>query len=582
MTYFLGINLSHDASAAIVNSSGKVIFAVSEERLSRIKNHSGVPRRSINLLLENFHGPISKVVIGSDFNIDLRKSRSKISQILDSPSSKEGDPYPHPVPGFSLRGRGVQNPRTLVEQAILESSCKLGKKVDFAWINHHDSHLGQALSVSTSDPSLLISLDGHGDGESGAVSLKHQNEITKLLRIKDLDSLGELYSSVTKRYNFKANHHEGKITGLAAFGNYSKAVDVLLKYVSVSSGNVEITNLKGFKKQIVDRTFPSQLRKRFSTSMDCLVSMAEAKSNHYADLAFAVQMVLEESVLEITRYWKSKTNAKSLSLAGGVFANVKLNQRLAEELDFESVRIFPNMGDGGISIGGVWTYLFERGLLENKEEAFDDMFLVPSPINENEELLASINKVNFRKISKSHLPKEIANAISRGKLVGLHIGKMEFGPRALGNRSILIDPRLDDINKIANARLKRTEFMPFAPAVLEEETAAWFDFDRIKDLYPFDYMTMTCHVRSKIQSLIPAVVHIDGTARPQIVKRKKTPLYWEILNEFRNITGIPIVINTSFNVHEEPINYDLNDSISALKRKSVDMIFTESGCLEEL
>ena len=321
---------------------------MSEERLSRIKNHSGVPRRSINLLLENFNDSISNIVIGSDSNIDLRKSRSKISQISNSPSSKEGENYPFPVPGFP-RG-GVNNPKALIEQAILESSNKLDKDLDFAWINHHDSHLGQALSVSTSIPSLLISLDAHGDGESGAVSFKNQNEITKLTRFKDLDSLGELYSSVTKRYNFKANHHEGKITGLAAFGNYSKAVDVLLKYVSVSSGNIDIKHLKGFKKRFVERAMPFKLTKKFSTSMDNLISIAEAKSNNYADLAFAVQIVLEESVLEITRYWKNRTNARGLSLAGGVFANVKLNQRLAEELNFESVRIFPNMGDGGISV----------------------------------------------------------------------------------------------------------------------------------------------------------------------------------------------------------------------------------------
>ena len=124
--------------------------------------------------------------------------------------------------------------------------------------------------------------------------------------------------------------------------------------------------------------------------------------------------------------------------------------------------------------------------------------------------------------------------------------------------------------------------MPFAPAVLEEEASAWFNFDGIKDLYPFEYMTMTCRVRSEIQGLIPAVVHIDGTARPQIVKRNQTPIYWEVLNEFKNITGIPLVINTSFNVHEEPINYDLTDSISALKRNSLDMIFTELGCFQDL
>ena len=209
------------------------------------------------------------------------------------------------------------------------------------------------------------------------------------------------------------------------------------------------------------------------------------------------------------------------------------------------------------------------------------MFLAPIKANENEELLANANQLIYRGISRSDLPHEIAVAIANSKLVGIHLGNMEFGPRALGNRSILLDPRFANINKIANDRLKRTEFMPFAPAILEEEATSWFNFDKIKDRFPFEYMTMTCSVLPEKRSLIPAVVHVDGTARPQIVKKNLSPLYWEIIEEFRKITNIPVVINTSFNVHEEPINCSLNDSISALKRKSVDIVFTEKGCFQE-
>ena len=580
MNYFLGINLSHDASAAIIDGQGRIISAISEERLSRIKNHSGLPVRSINFLIECFNEPITSIIIGSDSTIDSRKSRSKISQISKSPSSKEGDPYPYPVPALPNLN-AYSDPRLAIERTILEYCNKLDAQTSFIWINHHDSHLGQALCVSSKIPSLLISLDGHGDGESGAVSFRNGNKITNLTRFKDLDSLGELYGAVTNRYNFKPNHHEGKITGLAAYGEYSRAVDVLLQYVSVINGEVSIKNLSGLRGILVEKVFPNIVKKRCGTSLRNIIDIAEAETNNYADLAFAIQLVLEQSVLELTSYWKSKTDAKGVSLAGGVFANVKLNQRIAEELDFESVRIFPNMGDGGISVGGVWSYLSKEKNLSDLENAFDNMFLAPIKANENEELLANANQLIYRGISRSDLPHEIAVAIANSKLVGIHLGNMEFGPRALGNRSILLDPRFANINKIANDRLKRTEFMPFAPAILEEEATSWFNFDKIKDRFPFEYMTMTCSVLPEKRSLIPAVVHVDGTARPQIVKRNLTPLYWESIDEFRKITNIPVVINTSFNVHEEPINCSLSDSISALKRKSVDIIFTEKGCFQE-
>jgi carbamoyltransferase len=564
---------------AIVESSGKIVSAISEERLSRIKNHSGIPIRSIDAILKNFNHEIHHIVIGSDKNIDMRKAKSKLSQISKSPSSKEGEPYPNSVPGFYLPP--AKNPRQLIEIAILKSSEKLNRNSDLIWINHHDSHLGQALSVSKSIPSLLISLDGHGDGESGAVSFKKENKITSLARFKDLDSLGELYSAVTNKYNFKPGHHEGKITGLAAYGNYSSAVDVLYRHVSITNGKIEIENLKGLKRILKEKFLPQILKRKFVTSIHSLVDIAEACTENYADLAFAVQEVLEQSVMEIARYWKKETGAKGLSLAGGVFSNVRLNQKLAEELGFESVRVFPNMGDGGISVGGVWSYLSKMGKLENLNNAFNDMYLSPNLPTEDERVLATKNSLIYREILKSELPLEIAIAISNSKLVGIHFGSMEFGPRALGNRSILIDPRFKDINRIANTRLRRTEFMPFAPAVKEENAASWFDFDKIKDLFPFEYMTMTCRVRPEKQTYIPAVVHVDGTARPQIVRQRSNPLYWAIINEFQKITNIPVVINTSFNVHEEPINAKLEDSISALKRRSVDIIFTENGCFQE-
>ena len=569
----LGINISHDASVAVLDKNGKILKAVSEERLSRKKNHSGIPIRAINYI-KDFNYDIETVVIGSDSKLSKRKLEVMESQISGLASASEGENWPYVVPGF--RSSKTLNVKNGFETLILKHFDFLNAAT-FKWMNHHDSHLGQSLSVSSNDLTLLMSLDGHGDGESGAIAVSRDYHLKNLSRFKELDSLGDLYSAVTKRYNFKINRHEGKITGLAGFGEYSGGVEVLLKYVNIKAGKPYIHNLSGLKSRIVKNLVPRRFTKKFILDMDSIVQLAENETKNYADLAFAIQFVLEESVLEIARYWKAKTNTERLAVAGGVFSNVKLNQRLAEELNFKSVRVFPNMGDGGISVGGVWAYLEKSGRLEMPVDILQSMYLASNVENLSEIEIAKQFKLSFQAITRKELPVEIASCVNEGKMVGLHFGDMEFGPRALGNRSIVIDPRIKSINEIANKRLKRTEFMPFAPVVLAEFSRKYFELDKIPDLMPFLFMTMTCSVRQEHRSLIPAVVHIDGTARPQIIYKESNLLYWEVLEQFRILSGLPILVNTSFNVHEEPINFTLSDSLLALNQDAVDIVFTQSG-----
>ena len=266
-------------------------------------------------------------------------------------------------------------------------------------------------------------------------------------------------------------------------------------------------------------------------------------------------------------------------MAGGVFANVKINQRISEHPLVKDVQVFPNMGDGGIALGGIWQYLQAQGELQ-QGDLYRSMHLAPISTFSIEKELHELSSDSSLKVTPFNTENEkyqtAAEWISKGKLVALHEGPMEFGPRALGNRSLLLDPRDTSIQVSVNKKLQRTEFMPFAPMILEEDFFEWFDITPTQTLTPFKYMTMTCNVKRDKVHLIPAVVHVDGTARPQTVNRSENKSSYGILVEFKKRTGIPVLVNTSLNIHEEPINNNLSDSVKALKREVIDCIISEN------
>ena len=575
---YLGINLGHDSSVAITDESGVVLHAISEERLSRIKIHTGIPVKAIELL-GRYHNlyEIKNVVIGNNKTLRPELLRRMLADLEYPMYRKSG--LNQPVnPGLP-----IPTEQTKIHENFFVAIKKLlGDSKNIFMPKHHDSHLGCAIGVANIGKSaLLLSLDGKGDGESGAVSSMNNDEksssssYTEHARFPTLDSLGLLYSAVTQAYNFQPGNHEGKITGLAAYGSYSEAVDVLLKYVTVLNGIPTINQVKGFKERFLRRSLNRVgLGKFAAKSLEEIVSIAESKTFNYPDLAFAIQTVLEKSVIEIVTHWQKKLSCETLALTGGVFANVKLNQKLSELELFHDVRIFPNMGDGGIALGGIWFELYKTGRL-SKSTLFNNMFLAPDLNSDDniffEKILAEKN-LNLEKIKSEDLATHIALLLSKGQIGSIHKGKMEFGPRALCNRSILADPRNNNINVQLNERLKRTEFMPFAPAVKQERFTDYFEISSSQSIFPFKFMTMTCNVKPEFAKKFPAVVHIDGTARPQIIDKSEDKIMWEILDEFEKLSGVGILVNTSFNMHEEPINYRLEDSIEALRKKAVDFL----------
>jgi carbamoyltransferase len=575
---FLGVNISHDASAALLTPEGFVKMAVAEERFSRVKNHVGIPVNSVSSLLAS-GVDISEIVIGTFENPSIGDAKRMISNLLGNPSNPNGT-WKSVFPGFEKSMKNLEglSAKQIIEmefeKIFLEFSANLPK---VKWINHHLSHLGCSLGITNASRTLLISLDGEGDGESGAIALAQEGKMDVLSRFSRLDSLGNLYSAVTERYNFKSGKHEGKITGLAAFGNRSAACEVLMDFVEVVDGIPHIRLVRDFKDRLSNKARKSLgLGSTSARSLDEIVSLAESQTHNYADLAYAIQNILEKSVIEIVNYWTKRTETRRLALAGGVFANVKLNQKIAEIDGIESVRVFPNMGDGGISIGGVW-YRISSTIGLPDTDLISNMYLSPDTKLQDSKLLDSLssqNGVNVEQVPLSQIPKRCARDLSNGYITAFHYGAMEFGPRALGHRSLLADPRDSNVIKDLNRRLSRTEFMPFAPIVSQEDAHKYFVLP--EDLQPFDYMTMTCNVKSHFRSALPAVTHIDGTARPQIVSKMSNEILWRLLKEFETLTSIPILVNTSLNIHEDPINYCLNDSIKALKKGAFDILYYEN------
>jgi len=572
----LGISLSHDASVAVTTDDGRVLEAIGEERLSRVKNHWGIPKLSIAHVSQRYD--FKKIVIGSHFNLSRKEFEIFEAQLLGNPSNPPGK-YCPPFPGFvsSYSKYSVKRAMELIILSLLDKRQDLSK-IEFVWIRHHDAHTGATLPLFPDSKFLVFSFDGHGDGLSSQITkvstIEGQQEAEILVRTARKNSLGSIYSACTEVYNFKPNNHEGKITGLSATGETSPAIPYLRKHIRIRSGIHSIRIYQNSTNIIL-----TKILKVFGFRLGLprthyeIIAKARLLTSRYGDLAFAVQRVLEEKLLQIVSYYVSKFRLGRVALTGGLFANVVFNAKIAQVPGVSDVRIFPNMGDGGLSLGGIWWHLFKRGQLSS-EVMPKSMFLAPETESEDKLYFSSLLQDPMLIVEKTSNEDSIAyicKLLVTGKIVGLHRGRMEFGPRALCNRSILVDPRKKEVNKSVNLRLRRTEFMPFAPVVTRDTFNDYFDTPQ-EDLFPFRYMTMVCNVKKQWRERLAAVTHVDYTARPQVIDKDDDEFMYDLLKKFECETGIACLVNTSFNLHEEPINFTLSDSVNALKRGAVDIL----------
>ncbi len=552
----LGINYLSESSVALIEN-GKLKYAISEERLNRIKNWWGNPYKAIDFVLKETNNKIKDIDIFSTHglscikgcNPDISFFNQKIKEVNNSKLNLKKKKiqinflkkrYKHEVKALN---RNLKNISALKK--------KYGELEIF---DHHEAHAASAYYYSGWKKCYILTIDGWGDDSSSKLYKASNGKLKLISKTNTIDSLGYFYGSITKLLGYKPHRHEGKILGLAAFGNPKKAYSYISKMISYDKskkcfvGNFE----KGLYQSKFDNPNLKFLIKKFTPK----------------DIAAAAQKRIEEVIIEFIKD-NIKENTK-IALAGGVFSNVKINQKITELKNIKDIFIYPNMGDGGLAVGcAILSYNKYKKFNPRKCET---MYLGPK--YSKKQIFSEIKKNKLKYLKVDHPSKYIAKKLYEGKVVACFQGRMEFGPRALGNRSILVDACDKSVNEWLNEKLKRTEFMPFAPITIDRYANKMYENLNNKKI-AIKFMTITSVCKKKFKKISPAAVHIDGTARPQIVAQNDNKKIYNILNEYFKISRIPNLINTSFNVHEEPIVCSPNDAIRAFKTSKLDLLYIE-------
>lgn len=435
--------------------------------------------------------------------------------------------------------------------------------------NHHEAHALPTLFYSPDwTDALMVTADGGGD----TVHYSHRHfaggELVTVYGGEDLiltpaeeDSLGKMYGAATKALGFKRVRHEGKVTGLAAMGRPLRASELAAHFSVDAKGRVHCT--LGGDKAI--NAFMRKLRQGLSKE----------------DYAASVQQVLEDVMLLSVQRLLARHPARHLGLSGGVFANVKLNRLLAEKLPLDEIFIFPAMGDDGLPVGGALAWLLRRDGLHKWLAARRDLGDVYLGRDFSATVDATLGATPGIRRTAEQPVADVARRLAAGEIGAIYTHRMEYGPRALGARTILANPARRETHDLLNARLARSEFMPFAPVIQAEKAAAVFDVNPV-NRRACRYMTIACDVRPDWATRIPAVVHVDRSARPQVIERQDNPLYYDILGAFEAETGLPVLVNTSFNVHEEPIVNAPAECARALTDRRIDFIVTDRAVYERI
>ena len=544
----LGLHNSFQSGAALFYNN-KLIGAVSEERFNRIKNYHGFPTQSIDYLLK-----LAKITLK---DVDKIVYGMVTDVIPDKPTTLKWEDRVKEC-GIELTDKCQQrftsevdwNKKHLKE---LKNWSEKNNVKDVVFIDHHYSHAAGAYYSSPYEESLVFTCDGKGNFKSSSIFYGKGKDLTRIKFQTTFDSVGYFYGNVTRALGFKSERHEGKVTGLAAYGDPNKFNHITDNILTFDDDKGEI------RLKLGKYYFPWFLEKE-----DIPDFYNEVSKYKKEDVAAAAQETVEKVITKWINYHiKKETN---ICLAGGIFANVKLNQKIRELDKVKSVFVQPAMGDMGIPLGSCLAVL-------KRKQYIKGMDLGPS-ISDNEiENYLNNNNIKFKK--SNNLEEDIAKIIDSKKVIGLVSGRMEYGPRALCNRSIIYHCEDKSINDWLNKRLNRTEFMPFAPVTTKELAKKCFINWNEKD-YAADFMTMTYDVTDEFKEKCPAAVHIDGTARPQIIRKENHKKMHSIITHYYNTRGGLALINTSFNNHEEPIVCDLKDAIDSLNKNNVDVLVIEN------
>ncbi len=578
--YILGINAFHADSAACLVIDGKLITAVEEERFNRIKHWAGFPIESIKYCLKKSNLTLSDIDHIS-INIDPRANYFKkfLFLLKHRPSYK-----------LILDRIKKKNKYSSINE-ILKKEFKSEKfKGEINNIEHHYAHLSSAFHVSPYDKACVLSVDGFGDFASTAWGYGEGSKINISNKIFFPHSLGIFYQSITQFLGFKNYGDEYKVMGLAPYGkpNY---VDKLKKILLLKKNGNYSLNLDYFKFHRENFNYKwddgkVEIDDLYNNKIHILLGNERKKdeilTDFHKDLACSAQKLYEEAFLNILDSLYKKYKNENLCLAGGCGMNSVANGKIKNNTNFKNIFIQAAAGDAGGAIGAAFTTYFKK---TNNTRTFQMKHAYLGTSFTDNEILEYLKRnkkniedqnCNYKKISNNkELNKLVAKDISEGKVVGWFQGNMEWGPRALGNRSILGDPRRQDMKDILNKKIKRREsFRPFAPSILREYVAEWFEND---DEVPF--MMKVYQIKKTKRNEIPAVTHVDGSGRLQTVYEETNKKYYDLISEFHKLTNIPLILNTSFN-ENEPIVSTPEEALNCFLRTKMDTLVLENYLLK--
>lgn len=558
--YILGIHVGHDSSAALVRD-GEVLIDVQEERFVRIKHYAGIPLKSIEFCLKE-EGITAEEIDLFSFtsrtlswqvkllfpNFDLRrknlKGRTKRALFPMVKRLVSVQPYHRKLP-------------TYIEPLRMDSSVRIEP------VEHHLAHAASAyytMDIAKDEKVLISTLDGMGDGVSSALWIGHKGRVQPLVKYGTESSLGWAYSNVTEALGWWHGDGEGTLMGLAAFGNPAIArAELEAFFPKFETGKLvephKFGRLSSFEvagarqHHLLESEDILQLRKKYKDE----------------DLAAAAQAIMEYQVKQLVLPWMDKLNTGNLACAGGLFLNVKLNQRLWETRKVRKQHIFPNAGDSGTAVGAA-LYSYYRRHPEANNVPLEHLYTGPQYSDETIKTILEDRQIPYTK--SVNVTDEVAGDLADNRIIAWFQGRMESGPRALGNRSILMSPLRKENKDIINAKVKfRQPFRPFCPSILYESCDQY-----LKNARHEEYMITSFDVTDEKKDRVSAVVHADGTLRPQLVKKERNPIYHELIKQFGERTGETILLNTSLNIKGEPMICTPREAIRCFYDNGIDTL----------
>ena len=556
--YILGISCYyHDAAAALIRD-GQLVAAADEERFSRIKHDSDYPRRAIEFCLR------TAGIKGTDLDyvVFYEKPFTKFHRIITTFLEE----YPYAWRAFGEAMKKWLGQKLWIKSTIMEHLGVPSEKILFS--DHHLSHAAAAFLCSPFEKAAILTIDGVGEWTTAAWGQGNGTHIELKEEIRFPHSLGLLYSVFTAFLGFKVNEGEYKVMGLAPYGE-PKYVDRVMELLHLADDgsfaldmsyfNYTRSHTRAFSRKFLKIFGPPRERKR-----------AETVEPYYADIAASIQKVTEEIMLRMARYVHEQTGLPYLCMAGGVALNSVANGRILRETPYERLYIQPAAGDAGSALGAA-LFAYHTLLGHPRNFVLDHAYWGEAHGPASIRAFLEEHNIPYEELTDDEIVERTVEALQQGHVIGWHQGRFEWGPRALGARSILADPRRPEMKDIVNSKIKfREGFRPFAPVVTAEACQTFFELSDADDHYPARFMLFVVPVHESKHDVIPAVTHVDGTARIQVIREDWNPLYYRVVHTFGEATGVPVLLNTSFNLKGEPIVNTPEDAYRTFSRSGID------------